>query len=45
MLYQKPSMEILKLSTEDVVCTSGGNIYDPDNPSDGNVEDMGNEIW
>ena len=45
MLYQKPYMELILLHSEDIVCTSGEKIYDPNNPVDGNVEDMGNEIW
>lgn len=45
MLYQKPYMELIVLCSEDIVRTSGDKIYDPNNPTDGNVEDMENEIW
>lgn len=39
MLYQKPTMEILKFETEDVICASIGGNYDG---TDGNESNAGN---
>ena len=42
MKYSQPELEIIELSTQNVVCTSD-KFFDPDNPD--NDSDMGDEIW